>query len=60
MKPRGRPTVDPRERSVSVTVTLPAAQYDALCKKALHDQLSVPEVIRRELTGNKKLKTSLR
>jgi hypothetical protein len=56
MKRPGRPPVDPDAASVYVGVTLTAAQYGEFCKKALRLDISVPEVIRREL-ANKKLKT---
>jgi hypothetical protein len=46
---RGRPPVDPTDRSVLVTVTLPGRRYDALCRRALRLQTSLPEIIRREL-----------
>ncbi len=52
----GRPSVDREDASVYVGVTLTAAQYDEFCQKALREDVSVPEVIRREL-ANKKLKT---
>jgi hypothetical protein len=53
----GRPSVDPAAASVHVGVTLTAAQYGELCQKARRDDISVPEVIRRELALNKNLKT---
>jgi hypothetical protein len=53
----GRPSVDGEDQSVYVGVTLTSAQYDDLCTQALREEVSVPEVIRRELAGNKKLKT---
>jgi hypothetical protein len=56
----GRPSVDAVERSVYVGVTLTAAQYDAFCKQALREAVSVPEVIRRELRLNKNSKTPAR
>lgn len=50
MKPvTGRPRIDPDDASVQVTVTLPARQYDAFATTARRSDLSVPEVIRREL-----------
>lgn len=59
MTPRrpGRPSVDHEDESVCVGVTLTAAQYDEFCKTALREDISVPEVIRRELATNKTLKT---
>ena len=52
--------MDHEDASVYVGVTLTAAQYDEFCKKALRDDISLPEVIRRELATNKKLKTPTR
>jgi hypothetical protein len=46
---RGRPRVDVSDQSVTVTVTLPARQYDRICTLARQASLSVPEVIRRRL-----------
>jgi hypothetical protein len=45
----GRPPVSPNDTSVQVGLTLPAKEYDRLCKKALRLEISVAEVIRREL-----------
>ena len=56
----GRPSVDEDDQSVYVGVTLTAAQYDDFCKQALRDEVSLPEVIRRELAANKHLKTPTR
>jgi hypothetical protein len=56
----GRPSVDGDDQSVYVGVTLTAAQYDELCKTAIREDVSLPEVIRRELTANKHLKTPTR
>jgi hypothetical protein len=56
----GRPSVDTDAAIVRVGVTLPAKQYDALCRQALREDLSVPEVIRRELRPNKNAKTLTR
>lgn len=51
----GRPSVDGDDESVYVGVTLSAKQFDRLSREAIREDISVPEVIRREL--NKKLKT---
>ncbi len=56
----GRPSVDADDQSVYVGVTLTAAQYDDLCQKAIREEVSLPEVIRRELAANKHLKTPTR
>ena len=45
----GRPRVDKADGSVEVGVTLPAKQYDAYCQAARREDVSVPEIIRREL-----------
>jgi hypothetical protein len=49
MKRSGRPRVSPHDTSVQVGLTLPAKEFDRLCKKALRLDISVAEVIRREL-----------
>lgn len=49
----GRPPVDPDDSSVYVGVTLPSKQYDSYSRRALREDLSVPEVIRRELQAKK-------
>lgn len=52
-RPPGRPTVDQNGgTSVYVGVTLPAKQFDELCRQALREDVSVPEVVRRLLYGN--------
>jgi hypothetical protein len=45
----GRPHVSPDDTSVQVGLTLPAKEYDRLCRKALRLEMSVAAVIRREL-----------
>jgi hypothetical protein len=49
MKRPGRPRISPHDTSVQVGLTLPAKEFDRLCKKALRLEISVAEVIRREL-----------
>ena len=51
MKPRppGRPPLDDRDASVRVGVSLPAKQYDGYARRALREDVSVPEIIRRDL-----------
>jgi hypothetical protein len=56
----GRPPIDAREVSVRVGVTLSAIQFDVLCRKALREDISVAEVIRRELAKSKNAKTLTR
>jgi hypothetical protein len=45
----GRPPLDPSERPASVTVVLPAKQFNALCRQAQQAAVSVPEMIRRKI-----------
>jgi hypothetical protein len=45
----GRPPIDDTDGSVEVGVTLPVKQYDAYAKRALREDVSVPEIIRRDL-----------
>jgi len=46
---RGRPPLDPADRTVPVTIGLPRKQFDAYCRQALRQGVSLPEVIRRYL-----------
>ena len=48
-KRRGRPPLVEHDRTISVSVALPSKQFDDLCRRALRDGVSVPEVIRREI-----------
>ncbi len=50
----GRPALDPHDPSSKVTLTLPSKQLDAYCREALRLDLSVPEVIRRQLSKKPK------
>jgi hypothetical protein len=50
----GRPPLDDDDTSTEVGVTLPTKQFDAYAKRALHDDVSVPEIIRRDLGRPKK------
>lgn len=43
----GRPPIDANDSSVRVGVTLPAKQFDELCRRALRQDVSVPEIVRR-------------
>jgi len=47
-KPRKRP-VGGSARAVPVSISLPAKQFDAYCKQAQRESLSLPELIRRLL-----------
>lgn len=53
MKHRGRPPVDDDDDSVRVGVTLPAKRYDEYAKRAIREEVSVPEIIRRELEARR-------
>jgi len=45
----GRPALDRHDRSAQVLLTLPSKQLDHYCQQALREDVSVPEIIRREL-----------
>lgn len=45
----GRPRVDDSDGTIEVGVSLPLRQYDGYAKRALREDVSVPEIIRREL-----------
>jgi hypothetical protein len=49
MKRPGRPRISPHDTSVQVGLTLSTKEYDRLCRKALRLDISIAEVIRREL-----------
>ena len=48
-RPRGRPPLDPRYRSVNVNVRITSSQYDAVYAKARADRLTIAQWIRRAL-----------
>lgn len=50
----GRPPIDDDDHSIEVGVTLPLKQFDAYAKRALREDVSVPEIIRRELREKKR------
>lgn len=52
----GRPPIDEDDPSVPVSFSLPSKKFDALCRRALREDVSVPEIIRRDLE-HKQLKT---
>jgi len=56
-RPPGRPPLDANDTSVHVGVKLPAKRFDELCRRALHEDVSVPEVIRRLLYSAEKKST---
>jgi hypothetical protein len=45
----GRPPLDDDDPSAHVTLTIPSKQLDAFCRRALREDVSVPEIIRRDL-----------
>jgi hypothetical protein len=47
----GRPRVDDDDETVEVGVSIPLKQYDGYATRALREDVSVPEIIRRELQG---------
>jgi len=48
----GRPPLDDADPSGHVTLTLPSKQIDAFCRRALREDVSVPEIIRRDLQAH--------
>ena len=47
---RGRPPLDPTDPSTRVCIAIPGRRYDALYARASDARLTVPELIRRELS----------
>jgi hypothetical protein len=45
----GRPPLDDDDSSTEVGVSFPTRQFDGYAKRALRDDVSVPEIVRREL-----------
>lgn len=45
----GRPALDEDGGSTQVGVRLPVKDFDALCKRASKDRITVAEVIRRDI-----------
>jgi hypothetical protein len=45
----GRPRVDDDDETVEVGVSLPLKQFDEYARRAIREDVSVPEIIRREL-----------
>ena len=45
----GRPPLDQRYPSVSVTTSLPANVYDRICKQAQQQHVSVADMLRQRL-----------
>lgn len=48
---RGRPPLEHGEPSTALTVRLPNRVYDQACRKATHERVSLPEIVRRALTN---------
>lgn len=46
----GRPALDEDDESTGVYVKLPSQQYDEMYQRATKERVSVPELIRRQLT----------
>lgn len=53
-RPPGRPPLDDADSSTEVGVTFPTKQFDGYARRALHDDVSVPEIIRRDLDRHEK------
>jgi hypothetical protein len=53
----GRPPLDEDDPSVSVSISMPSKQFLKYCQRAQREDVSVPEIIRRDLDPNKTLKT---
>jgi hypothetical protein len=56
MSKPGRPPLDKADPSVRVGVSMPSKQFDELDKRAKRAEVSVPEIIRRDLKEKKSLK----
>jgi hypothetical protein len=57
-RPPGRPPLDARDPSVQFCVSLPSKQFDALCKRARREDVSVAEIVRRDLEKKSKYRGS--
>jgi hypothetical protein len=57
---RGRPPLDRTDRSVVVSLAMPGRAFDAYCKRAHTERLTVPEIIRRTLHISRNSKTQYR
>jgi len=55
---RGRPPLNDDDPSVKVEVSMPSKQVDAYCQRALREDVSVGEIIRRDLDLVTKARTS--
>jgi hypothetical protein len=52
-KRTGRPPLDPEDQTVRLGLSLPAKQFDAYARRAIREDVSVPEIIRRTLRERK-------
>ena len=52
-KRTGRPPLDAHDPSVNLSISLPSKQFDAYAKRALKEDVSIPEIIRRTLRERK-------
>jgi hypothetical protein len=52
----GRPPLDDNDTSVPVCVTMPSKLFAEFCKRAQREDVSVPEIIRRDLQEKKSKK----
>jgi hypothetical protein len=50
MKRPGRPPLDPTDPSVAICVKVPGRRYDALYVAAQTARVSIPEMIRRQIS----------
>lgn len=55
----GRPPLDRADKSIAVSLALPARMFDRLCRAAAVERVTVPEMIRRALrrSDNTKIET---
>jgi hypothetical protein len=47
----GRPPLARDDQSVAVSIKMPSRQYDSLFERAQRERVSVPELIRRQLSA---------
>lgn len=51
---RGRPPLSPGEKSVPITVNVPASRYDQLTREAIVRRIDLADLIRQRLFTNEK------
>ena len=49
MKPRGRPPLDPSDPSIDVHFRVPSKAYEAACRQAETERLTLAQWLRRNL-----------